>query len=136
MALQQVAEVPKVSGEERVTILFSIFKLIILEHLLGTDHMPFLRQKHGLKKIFDCNCLSLSRKESVDVLGCVNARVRLADVCSADSKSEVVDTHAHLGTKIAPCVSWNRVCTEPGGTGFRHKIRSSQKITRRAFFKK
>ena len=48
MALQQVAEVPKVhhSGEERVTILFLILKLIILEHLLETDHMPFLRQKH------------------------------------------------------------------------------------------
>jgi len=68
------------------------------------------------------------------VLGCLKAGVRVADVCLADSKSEVVDTHTHLGTKIAPCVSCNRVCTEPGGTGFRHKIRLSQKITRKAFF--
>ena len=48
----------------------------------------------------------------------------------------MLDTHTHLGTKIAPGVSWNRVCTEPGGTGFRYKIRWSQKITRKAFFKK
>ena len=49
MALQQVAEVPKVlhSGEERVTNLFLIFKLIILKRLLETDHMPFLGQTHG-----------------------------------------------------------------------------------------
>lgn len=66
----------------------------------------------------------------------MNARVRVADVCSADSKSEVMDTHTHLSKKIAPGVSWNGVCTEPGGTGFRHKIRWSQKITRKAFFKK
>ena len=82
------------------------------------------------------SCLSLSRKESVYVLCCVNARVRVTDVCWADSKSEVVDTHTHLGTKIAPGMSWNRVCTEPGGTGFRSKIRWSRKITRKAFFKK
>jgi hypothetical protein len=66
----------------------------------------------------------------------MNTRVREADVCSADSKSEVVDTQTHLGTKIAPGVSWNRICTEPGGTGFRRKIRWSQKVTRKAFFKK
>jgi len=49
MALQQVAEMPKVhrSDEERVTTLFLIFKLIILEHLLETDDIPFLRQTHG-----------------------------------------------------------------------------------------
>jgi len=66
----------------------------------------------------------------------VNAGVRVADVCSADSKSEVVNTHTQLRTKIAPGVSWNRVSTEPGGTGFRREIRWSQKITRKAFFKK
>jgi hypothetical protein len=49
MTLQQLAEIPKVhrSGEERVTTLFLIFKLIILEHLLETDDMPFLRKTHG-----------------------------------------------------------------------------------------
>jgi hypothetical protein len=66
----------------------------------------------------------------------MNDHVRVVDVCSAGSKSEVVDTHTHLGTRIAPGVSWRRVCTELGGTGFRNKIRWSQNITRKAFFKK
>jgi len=70
------------------------------------------------------------------VLCFVNALGRVADVWSADSKSGVVDTHTHLDTKIAPGVSGYRVCTEPGGTGFRHKIPWSQKTTRKAFFKK
>jgi hypothetical protein len=52
-ALQQVAEMPKVhrSGEERVTTLILIFKVIILEHLLETDGITFLRQIQGVSKV-------------------------------------------------------------------------------------
>jgi hypothetical protein len=60
------------------------------------------------------------------VLCCVNARGRVADVRSADSKSGVVDTHTQLGIKIAPGVSGYRVCTEPGGTGFRQNAMVSE----------
>jgi hypothetical protein len=49
MVLQQVAEVPNVHrlGKERVTTTFLIFKPIILERLLESDDLLFLRQIHG-----------------------------------------------------------------------------------------
>ena len=55
----------------------------------------------------------------------MNVRAHEPDVRSTDSKFEVVGTRTHLGTKIATGMSWNRVCTEPGGTGFRHTVQWS-----------